>query len=63
MTLRSRLPGSTRIYLLLCPVASRAMSQQWWTCCLYRHVQTLRFLPGCIRAKTFHCSVSSVLKQ
>jgi hypothetical protein len=26
----------------------------------YRHVHTLRFLPGCIHAINFHCSVSSV---
>jgi len=29
----------------------------------YRHVHTLRFLPGCIRAITFHCSVSREPKQ
>ena len=29
----------------------------------YGLLHTLRFLSGCIRAITFHCSVSSVLKQ
>ena len=29
----------------------------------HRHLHTLRFWPDCIRAITFHCSVSRVLKQ
>ena len=32
-------------------------------CFAYRHVHTHRVLPGCIRVITFHCSVSSALKQ
>jgi len=32
--LTGRLPGSTRIYPLLCSVAGRSLSQQWCMCCL-----------------------------
>jgi hypothetical protein len=42
-----RLPGSTRINPLLCPVAVNSCARV-----AYRRVHTLRFLPCCIRAIT-----------
>jgi len=50
-------PGAIHYYV-------RSPAGRWvnsGACVAYRHVHTLRFLPGCIWTITSHCSVSRVL--
>jgi hypothetical protein len=62
---RKKLPACCRAATGAIHYYARSPAGSWVssvTGVAYRHVHTPRFLPGCIRAITFHCSVSRVLK-